>query len=104
VVGSKRGNDRKQSNEEDMNGMRPIHPGEILREEFVKPFYLTSRKLAKIIDVPHDQVSELVSCERDMTSDMARRLGYAFSMSPKLWLNLQHIYDVRLSMNRKENE
>ncbi len=79
------------------NGMRPIHPGEILREEFLKPLDMSARKLADAIGVPHNRVSAIVACEREVTPDTALRLGRAFDISPEFWLNLQQTYDLRVA-------
>jgi addiction module HigA family antidote len=77
------------------NGMRPIHPGEILREEFLRPLDMSSRKLADAIGVPPNRVSAIVAGERDVTPDTALRLARAFDTSPEFWLNLQQTHDLR---------
>jgi addiction module HigA family antidote len=79
------------------NGMRPIHPGEILLEEFLKPLDMSSRKLAEAIGVPHNRVSAIVAGARELTPDTALRLGRAFDMSPEFWLNLQQAHDLRVA-------
>ncbi len=81
------------------NGMRPIHPGEILFEEFLKPLEMSARKLADAIDVPSNRVSAIVAGEREVTPDTALRLGRAFGTSPEFWLNLQQTHD---STHRRE--
>jgi addiction module HigA family antidote len=74
------------------NGMRPIHPGEILLEEFLKPLEMSARKLADAIGVPTNRVSSIVAGEREVTPDTALRLGRAFDTSPEFWLNLQQTH------------
>jgi len=84
------------------NGMRPVHPGEILREDFLKPLDMSSRKLADAIGVPHNRVSAIVACEREVTPDTALRLGRAFDMSPEFWLNLQQTHDLRVAEEKAD--
>jgi addiction module HigA family antidote len=81
------------------NGMRPIHPGEILDEEFLKPLDMSSRKLADLIGVPHNRISAIVKGDRDVTADTALRLGRAFDTTPQFWLNLQQAHDLRTAEN-----
>ena len=76
-------------------GMRPIHPGEVLQEEFLKPLVMSSRKLAESLNVPHNRVSAIVAGERDVTADTALRLARALDTNPEFWLNLQQTYDLR---------
>jgi addiction module HigA family antidote len=83
-------------------GMRPIHPGEILGEEFLKPLEMSARKLADAIDVPPNRVSLIISGERDVTPDTALRLGRAFDTTPEFWLNLQQTHDLRVAEERAE--
>jgi antitoxin HigA-1 len=79
------------------NGMRPIHPGEILSEEFLKPLAMSARKLADAIGVPHNRVSAIVAGGREVTPDTALRLGKAFDTTPEFWLNLQLMHDLRVA-------
>jgi addiction module HigA family antidote len=72
----------------------PVHPGEHLREDFMKPLGLSAYKLAKDIDVPVSRVQALVSERRGITGDTALRLARHFSTSPEFWLNLQRDYDL----------
>lgn len=74
-----------------------IHPGEILREDFMKPMGITGRQLAADIDVPQSRISELVNGVRPMTVDTAVRLGLFFGMEPRFWMNLQTEYDMRMA-------
>jgi len=72
----------------------PIHPGEILREDFLKPFGISINQLARDLDAPQNRISMIVNGERSITADTALRLGIC--MSPEIWLNLQGEYDIRL--------
>ena len=74
--------------------MPPVHPGEVLMEEFLKPMNLTQYRLAKGISVPARRINEIVLGKRAVTADTALRLGRYFGMSPQFWLNLQAAYDL----------
>jgi addiction module HigA family antidote len=80
-----------------------IHPGEILREDFLKPLGISINRLARDLDVPPNRISMIVNGERSITADTALRLGACFGMSPETWLNLQTEYDIRLA-RRKHGE
>lgn len=69
-----------------------IHPGEILREEFMQPLGLSSYRLAKELHVTQPRVNDLVLEKRGITADMALRLGAYFGTSPEFWMNLQQSY------------
>lgn len=75
----------------------PIHPGEILLEDFLKPLGISINKLAREIDVPPGRISTIVNGKRSITADTALRLGLYFGVSPELWLNLQTDYDLRVA-------
>src|SRR4051812_11433631 len=75
--------------------LEPIHPGEILLEEFLKPLGLSINKVAREILVPPNRISEIVSGHRAITADTALRLGKFFGISPEIWLNLQSDYEIR---------
>ena len=75
----------------------PIHPGEILLEDFIKPLNLSINRVARDIDVPPGRISNIVNGKRSITADTALRLGTYFGVSPELWLNLQADYDLRLA-------
>jgi addiction module HigA family antidote len=77
--------------------LEPIHPGEILEEEFMRPLGLSANALAKRIDVPVTRVSEIVRGNRGVTADTALRLARVFGTSPDLWLGLQAEYDLRVA-------
>ena len=72
-----------------------IHPGEVLREDFMRPMGISARQLAADIDVSPSRISELVNGNRPITADTALRLGLFFGMESRFWLNLQSEYDMR---------
>ena len=72
----------------------PIHPGEILLEEFLKPMEISQYRVAKAISVPQRRISEIVQGKRAITADTALRLGRFFGMEAQFWLNLQSRYDL----------
>lgn len=72
----------------------PIHPGEILLEEFLRPMEISQYRLAKDISVPQRRISEITQGKRSITADTALRLGRYFGMEAQFWLNLQSRYDL----------
>lgn len=74
--------------------MPPVHPGEILQEEFLKPMNLSQNRLALDIRVPARRINEIVHGKRRITADTALRLAKYFKMSPQFWLGLQMDYDL----------
>lgn len=72
----------------------PIHPGEILLEEFLQPMAISQYRLAKDISVPQRRISEITQGKRAITADTALRLGKFFNMEAQFWLNLQSRYDL----------
>ena len=74
----------------------PIHPGEILIEEFLEPMEISQYRLAKDISVDPRRINEIVHGQRSITADTAFRLGRYFGMSPQFWLNLQSHYDLEI--------
>ena len=76
--------------------LAPIHPGEILLEEFLNPMDISQYRLAKDINVDPRRINEIVHGERSITADTAFRLGRYFGMSPQFWLNLQSHYDLEM--------
>ena len=72
----------------------PIHPGEILLQEFLEPMGISQYRLAKSISVPQRRISEIVQGKRAITADTALRLGRFFGMEAQFWLNLQSRYDL----------
>ncbi len=81
----------------------PIHPGEILLEEFLKPMELSQYRLAKDISVPARRINEIVHGKRNISPDTALRLSRYFGMSERFWLNLQTRYDLELEKDRLED-
>lgn len=77
--------------------LEPIHPGEILEEDFMRPLGLSANALAKRIDVPVTRISEMVRGRRGVTADTALRLARFFGTSPEIWLGLQAEYDLRVA-------
>jgi len=75
----------------------PIHPGEILMEEFLAPMGISQYRLAKDISVPPRRINEIVHRKRSITADTALRLGRFFGMSAQFWLNLQTRYDLEVT-------
>jgi antitoxin HigA-1 len=75
----------------------PIPPGEILREEFMRPLRITVTALARDIAVPANRISQIVNGKRALSADTALRLGKYFGVSPEIWLDLQSEYDLRLA-------
>ena len=75
----------------------PIHPGQILMEEFLEPMGISQYRLAKDISVPPRRINEIVHGKRSITADTALRLGRFFGMSPQFWLNLQNRYDLEIT-------
>jgi len=78
----------------------PIHPGEILLEEFLKPMGISQYKLAKDIRVPPRRINEIVHGTRAISPDTALRLSRYFSLSERFWLNLQARYDIEVEKDR----
>ena len=75
----------------------PIHPGEVLLEEFMKPMGISINQLARDIIVPPNRISGIVNAGRSITANTALRLGKYFGVSPETWLTLQSDYDLRLA-------
>ncbi len=82
----------------------PVHPGEVLREEFLIPYGLTQSELAKSIHTSFRAVNELVNEKRGITPEMALRLSKYFATTPQLWLNLQNQYDLYKISIKKSDE
>ena len=81
-----------------------IHPGEILREEFMIPMKISQNRLALAIGVPATRVGEIVNERRAITVDTAIRLGMYFKTGPEFWINLQTNYDLGIAYNEKKHE
>jgi addiction module HigA family antidote len=77
--------------------LEPIHPGEILMKDFLKPMGISLSELARDISVPAGRISQIVRGKRAITADTALRLGKYFGVSAETWLDLQSDYDLRLA-------
>jgi addiction module HigA family antidote len=77
--------------------MRPVHPGEVLREEYMKPLGLRASALAKALSVPTPRVNDVVRGRRGVTADTAMRLARFLGGDARSWLNLQTAYDLRVA-------
>jgi addiction module HigA family antidote len=84
--------------------LAPIHPGEILREEFMKPRDLSQNALARALNVPPRRINEIVLEKRGITADTALRLARFFGTSAEMWAGLQAEYDLRLARHQKEKQ
>jgi addiction module HigA family antidote len=82
---------------EPINKMRPIHPGEILREEFLVPLGMTAHALALELKVPAPRINDIVRERRAITPDTALRLARYFGNTPQFWMNLQSSYDLKIT-------
>ena len=78
----------------------PIHPGEILNEEFLEPMGISQYRLAKSLSVPARRINEIVLGKRAITADTAIRLARCFGTSPQFWMNLQGRYDLDVAEDR----
>jgi addiction module HigA family antidote len=79
------------------NGMRPVHPGEILLEDYIKPMGISVRALSLALHVPYSRLREIVDGNRGVSADTALRLQRYFGSDAQGWLNLQTAYDLRLA-------
>ena len=80
--------------------LAPVHPGEVLLEEFLKPMELSQNRLAIAIGVPARRINEIVLGKRRVSADTALRLGRYFEMSPQFWLGLQMDYDLDIEEDK----
>lgn len=80
----------------------PVHPGEILKEEFLDPLGLSQRAFARSIDVPPNRVSEIIRGRRNITGDTAIRFSLALGTSPEMWLRLQARYELEKAQDEAE--
>jgi len=77
------------------NGLRPIHPGEILREEFLEPLAMSANALSLELHVPAPRINDIVRERRAISTDTAMRLARYFGTTPQFWLNLQTSFDLK---------
>ena len=87
-----------------MADLGPTHPGEVLREDFLKPLGMSRYALAKAIDVPQIRFSEIVNARRAITPDTALRLPRYFGTSPEFWMGMQATYDLEMARDRVGTE
>lgn len=80
--------------------MQPIHPGEILLEEFLKPLNISQYRLAKDISVPARRINEIIQGKRSVSADTALRLSRYFGLSERFWLNLQARHDIEVEKDK----
>ncbi|UXE64064.1 MAG: HigA family addiction module antitoxin [Woronichinia naegeliana WA131] len=85
-----------------INQMRPVHPGEILLEDFLVPLNMSVNALALALNVPASRIHEIVKERRSITADTAERLARYFGGDAASWLNLQAMYDLKILPNRDE--
>ena len=79
------------------NGMRPIHPGEVLRQDYLAPLHISAHALSKALHVPPARINEIVREQRGITPDTALRLARFFGGDAQSWLNLQLAYDLKIA-------
>jgi addiction module HigA family antidote len=84
--------------------MPPVHPGETLREDFLKPLGLTANRLAAELFVPVTRINDIVRGRRAITADTALRLARYFGTTPQFWINLQSNYDLELAQDARGSE
>ncbi len=87
-----------------MEKLSNIHPGEVLLEEFLKPFNISAYRLSKDIGIPQTRTSEIIKGNRSITADTALRLSHYFGNSAKFWLGLQNDYDLEEEKKTKAND
>ena len=79
------------------NGMRPVHPGEILREDYLAELGMSVNALARLLAVPAPRINDVVRERRGISADTALRLARCLGTTPQFWLNLQSAYELRLA-------
>jgi addiction module HigA family antidote len=84
--------------------LKPVHPGDVLREDFMKPMKLSSYAVAKAIGTTPIAISQIIRNKRSVSAEMALKIGRLFGVSPELWLGIQVDYDLELARRRKEKQ
>ena len=84
------------------NGMRPVHPGKILRDDFMHPMKLSANALAKSCNVPTNRITAIINGTRSITAETALLLSARFGNSAQYWLNLQNFFDMRTAESNKK--
>lgn len=87
-----------------MKKLKNIHPGEILKEEFLEPLEISAYRLSKETFIPQTRISQIVKGQRRITADTALRLAKYFGTTPKFWLNLQDDFDLEEEQAKKQKE
>ena len=87
-----------------MGKLDNVHPGEVLREEFMIPLEITAYRLSKDLGIPQTRISEILKGRRRISADTALRLSKYFGNSPKFWLGLQDDYDLEEELNSRKRE
>ena len=82
----------------------PVHPGDVLREDFMKPMGLSAYAVAKAIGATPIAISEIIRRKRAVSAEMALKLGRLFNVSPELWVGIQADYDLEIARERREAE
>ncbi len=93
---------KRVSAQEMKDRLPPVHPGEMLREEFMVPLGLSANALALALRVPATRINEIVNERRGISGDTAIRLGRYFRMGPEFWMNLQAYYDLELARDARD--
>jgi addiction module HigA family antidote len=86
------------------NGMRPVHPGEVLRKEYLEPLDMSPNALARALHLTAPRINDIVLERRGITADTAVRLERFFGGTAQFWLNLQSIYDLRVAERSAETK
>jgi len=86
-----------------MDKIPPVHPGEVLLEEFLKPWGVSQNRLAQHMGINTNRLNEIVRGRRGVTGDTALRLAHATNTTPEFWLNLQALYDLETAKDRLGN-
>ena len=84
------------------NRLDPVHPGDMLREDFMKPLSLSGYAVAKAIGVTPIAISEIIRRKRAVSAEMALKLGRLFNVSPEVWMGIQADYDLEIARDRSE--
>jgi len=84
--------------------LKPIHPGEVLREEFIEAMGFSQREFARKIGVTHTRLNQIAQEKRSITADTALRLARALGTTPQFWMNLQNRFDLDLAEDEHGNE
>jgi addiction module HigA family antidote len=82
----------------------PVHPGEILREDLMRPMGISINRLARDLRVPVTRISEIVNCRRGISADTALRLSRYFGSTPEFWMNLQGAYDLEVAERESKRQ